>query len=135
MKYRGVISVGVVLVAMVVLASAYVVNETDLCDASDGRLLALWTLHVVAGACALLQLGILSTLLRDREERFRRLSTVDPLTGISNRRHFLERLADEWNRSIRHGSSFALALVDLDRVAEHLGPRPGEATVLGREVD
>ena len=38
----------------------------------------------------------------DKTEELRRLSTVDPLTGIANRRAFEEALDQEWRRMMRH---------------------------------
>lgn len=38
----------------------------------------------------------------------------DELTGLANRRAFLERLGDEIARSRRHGAAFSLVLLDLD---------------------
>lgn len=39
---------------------------------------------------------------------------TDPLTGISNRRHFDMTLQNEWNRGIRTGHSIALLMIDAD---------------------
>ena len=46
--------------------------------------------------------------------RLARDCTVDPLTGLYNRRHLEHRLADEAARSLRYGGGFALCVVDLD---------------------
>jgi diguanylate cyclase (GGDEF)-like protein len=43
-----------------------------------------------------------------------RLSLVDGLTGVSNRRHFDDRLRAEWARAVRSGEPVALALFDVD---------------------
>ncbi|MBN8943553.1 MAG: GGDEF domain-containing protein [Rhizobiales bacterium] len=42
------------------------------------------------------------------------LAVVDDLTGIANRRRFIERLDEECRRSSRTGQSFALIAIDLD---------------------
>ena len=42
------------------------------------------------------------------------LSLVDGLTGVSNRRHFDDRLRAEWSRATRSGKPVALALFDVD---------------------
>ena len=47
-------------------------------------------------------------------ERFQHLAAVDPLTGAYNRRFGLQRLNEEWARSIRSGSPFGLLSLDLD---------------------
>jgi diguanylate cyclase (GGDEF)-like protein len=42
------------------------------------------------------------------------LAATDPLTGLSNRRLFDERLQAEWQRMLRNGQSFALVAIDID---------------------
>jgi diguanylate cyclase (GGDEF)-like protein len=41
-------------------------------------------------------------------------AATDPLTGLANRRHFQERMAEEWDRARRHGDHLSLVLIDLD---------------------
>ena len=43
-----------------------------------------------------------------------RLSDTDALTGLSNRRHFDRRLAEEISRAARHGLPLALLMFDVD---------------------
>jgi two-component system, cell cycle response regulator len=53
----------------------------------------------------------------------------EPLTGLYNRRHFLERLAAELAAAQRHGRSLSLLAVDIDelrRVNESHGPLAGD---------
>ncbi len=54
--------------------------------------------------------------LEFRNEELQRLSSLDGLTGIANRRTFDETLRQEWNRSNRSGNSneVALILIDID---------------------
>ena len=54
-----------------------------------------------------LKLKFQSDLLRD-------LAFRDGLTGVSNRRHFDERLSIEWGRAQRNGTSLSLLLLDVD---------------------
>ena len=42
------------------------------------------------------------------------IATIDALTQLANRRHFDDRLEQEWNRSLRAGESLALLLCDVD---------------------
>jgi diguanylate cyclase (GGDEF)-like protein/PAS domain S-box-containing protein len=48
------------------------------------------------------------------EHRLEALSNSDMLTGLSNRRHFYELAANEIERSQRHNTLFALAMLDVD---------------------
>ncbi len=54
------------------------------------------------------------TALKESEERLRRLSITDPLTGVSNRRHFVEAAEQELARARRHGWPVTLLMLDLD---------------------
>jgi len=51
---------------------------------------------------------------RAKAAELHRLSTVDPLTGIANRRAFDEALSREWRRMMRHGSALSLLMIDVD---------------------
>gem|GEM_PF-5500306 len=46
--------------------------------------------------------------------RLARVSLVDPLTGLYNRRHLERRLGDEAARAARYGVGFAICVLDLD---------------------
>jgi two-component system, cell cycle response regulator len=47
-------------------------------------------------------------------DRLHQASTRDPLTGVTSRRHFLERLDQELGYARRHGTPVTLLLIDLD---------------------
>ncbi len=58
------------------------------------------------------------------------LCVTDPLTGISNRRHFAEILQAEWLRAMRPGTSIGLAMIDIDQFKlynDHYGHPAGDA--------
>ena len=46
----------------------------------------------------------------------RELAVTDPLTGLHNRRHFLEKLEEHVSRAGRYGEQLALLLLDCDRL-------------------
>ena len=54
------------------------------------------------------------TLLKVRTEEFHRLATIDPLTGLHNRRLAEQRLAGEVSRSERYGHPLTVLALDLD---------------------
>jgi diguanylate cyclase (GGDEF)-like protein len=52
--------------------------------------------------------------LKQQRDLLGRLSAIDGLTGIPNRRAFDERLDSEWRRAIRAHGTLALAMIDID---------------------
>src|SRR5216683_2943846 len=48
------------------------------------------------------------------EQKLAALATMDGLTGIANRRHFDERLENEWARAGREATTLSLLLIDVD---------------------
>lgn len=53
--------------------------------------------------------------LRERDETLRRMANIDSLTGVSNRKHFVEILEQEIQHIAEQGGSSALFFFDLDR--------------------
>ncbi|MDB5565899.1 MAG: diguanylate cyclase, partial [Tardiphaga sp.] len=52
---------------------------------------------------------------KDLEEKLAALATSDGLTGLANRRHFDDRLLEEWARAKRDGTPLSLLLIDVDQ--------------------
>ncbi len=52
--------------------------------------------------------------LREAHDRLAAIAVRDDLTGLYNRRYFLERLEEEMSLASRSGSSLHLAIIDLD---------------------
>lgn len=48
-----------------------------------------------------------------------RLTNVDGLTGLSNRRYFNERIETEWRQAIRTGEPISLLMVDIDHFKQY----------------
>jgi diguanylate cyclase (GGDEF)-like protein len=63
-------------------------------------------------------LAVTNIRLEQANAKLEALSTVDELTGVSNRRHFDRALADEWERAARAEGPLALAMLDLDAFKE-----------------
>ena len=47
-------------------------------------------------------------------EELSRLSNLDPLTGIANRRRFIEYLTVEWQRAMRSSGAIVMIMIDVD---------------------
>jgi len=52
--------------------------------------------------------------LKRTRDLLEQLASVDPLTGVANRRRFDAALEEEWRRSARAGRWLSLAIVDVD---------------------
>jgi diguanylate cyclase (GGDEF)-like protein/PAS domain S-box-containing protein len=66
---------------------------------------------------------------RHLEEELRNLAVTDPLTGVYNRRHFLEELQREMSRSDRSACPFSLIMLDVDHfkgVNDRFGHEAGD---------
>ncbi|MGE0680386.1 MAG: diguanylate cyclase [Candidatus Binatia bacterium] len=53
-------------------------------------------------------------LIKEQQEQLEHLAREDALTKLSNRRHFDERLQEEWQRALRYGYSLSLLMCDID---------------------
>jgi len=90
-----------------------------------------------------LKIKTLQDSLRESNRELERLSTTDHLTGLANRRHFMERLSKEFLHSQRTGMPLALIMVDLDHfktINDSRGHQGGDqvlrevAEILGRQM-
>lgn len=57
---------------------------------------------------------VLTRKLDTANQELKRLTSLDGLTGIANRRHFDETLGREWRRSMRQGAEFSVLMCDVD---------------------
>lgn len=75
-------------------------------------------------------MGFLTELASaDNERHLQRLAATDVLTGLPNRRHFLQTLATEASRAGRSGQTLAVAMFDIDhfkQVNDRLGHEGGD---------
>jgi diguanylate cyclase (GGDEF)-like protein len=100
-----------------------------------GGLIAL-SVAVFFAFGALVLAGVVIRLARvvaDTRARQVLQAVDDDLTGLSNRRHFLELVEREFARCRRYGDDGALLLIDADhlrRINEHLGQLCGDALLL-----
>lgn len=72
---------------------------------------------------------VLTRKLDTANQELRRLTSLDGLTGITNRRHFDDTLNREWRRSMRQGAEFSVVMCDVDQFKEFndcLGHQEGD---------
>ncbi len=60
------------------------------------------------------ELAIKNHELTKAYKNIEKLSLTDPLTGAGNRRHFMETIAGEIDRSVRYGHPLSLIMLDID---------------------
>jgi diguanylate cyclase (GGDEF)-like protein len=74
----------------------------------------------------------LSQQLARAESQLRTLAAEDPLTGVFNRRRFLELAGVEWARGTRHAHAQSLLVIDVDQfktVNDEYGHLSGDQTL------
>ncbi|HMO54526.1 MAG TPA: GGDEF domain-containing protein [Tepidiformaceae bacterium] len=124
-RIEGVRYKAIVLFVVANLVGGYAVIE--------GHASALVSANAVTMALLALAMAALSNAVtsgwRKAERRARMLAEIDPLTGIANRRRFLEML-DLMARD--HSQTFAVLMLDLDdfkRLNDHFGHIHGDAVL------
>jgi diguanylate cyclase (GGDEF)-like protein len=66
-------------------------------------------------------------------EQLERLATIDSMTGLYNRGHFLNQAAAEWSRSQRYQRPLSMLMVDVDhfkQVNDRYGHAVGDETIV-----
>lgn len=108
------------LIVMITFASVVVADPNDVVEQlNSGRHLP--SVLVFTWLC--LEAGIFV------QKRFKHETRIDPLTGLTNRRGFIELAEIERARADRNGEQLCLAIVDLDefkRVNDTLGHNAGD---------
>jgi two-component system cell cycle response regulator len=72
------------------------------------------TAELIARVGAAVRTKLLQDELRDQSAEFARMSRIDALTGLYNRRHLEERLREADSAGLRHGRDLSVVMVDID---------------------
>ncbi|MGZ3411727.1 MAG: GGDEF domain-containing protein [Xanthobacteraceae bacterium] len=89
-------------------------------------------LAVLPGGGRMLIYSDVTDIVRNAEE-LERLATIDGMTGIYNRRHFMTLADREWQRSRRHNRPMAFLMIDIDyfkKVNDKFGHQIGDAMIV-----
>lgn len=80
-----------------------------------GRITGQGTSRIVQGVCLdVTARRRMAEMEREQMEHYRRLSTIDPLTGLWNRRYFNEAARGEVLRCLRNGNAVSIIMSDID---------------------
>ncbi len=105
------------------LLGDYVEKQMDLIRAGEERPLQIrlsngdaiqFRCKALPDGGRLLTYGNVSELAR-QADALQRLASIDAMTGVNNRRHFLSCAEHEWARHGRYGGSLAVLMIDIDR--------------------
>jgi two-component system cell cycle response regulator len=81
-----------------------------------------------------LEKGKLKREIRSAHRKISEMATLDEVTGLYNRRYFMEALERERARAERHGKDLSLCMMDLDlfkRINDKLGHTAGDLVLAG----
>jgi len=100
--------------------------------ASDYLTRPFSSVELVARIQVQLRLLAMQEELRRASERYEQLSTRDELTGLANRRFFVDACGQELSRCHRHKLCFTVAVFDIDHlkaINQRVGHRAGDALI------
>jgi len=116
------------------MAKGYAESEARSAREADGIRWRFLTARRVdiAGRAYIVGTGLDVTERRELEQELERQARTDFLTGIANRRHFLDLADQELARTRRYGRPFSMLMLDLDmfkNVNDRYGHRVGDLTL------
>jgi diguanylate cyclase (GGDEF)-like protein len=129
--------------AVPLIAHGDVIGVVSLTDRADGRAFTRADLTAARALAAPAALALRSDRLAEQTRELSHAATVDPLTGLFNRRYFATRIEEEIERARRYSLELSLLLIDVDdfkRLNDELGHLAGDyllrqiAEVLKRSV-
>jgi diguanylate cyclase (GGDEF)-like protein len=129
--------------AVPLLANGEVLGVVALADRQDGLAFDRGDLTTARALAAPAALALLNDRLTRLTRELAHAATIDPLTGLFNRRYFHTRIEEEVERARRYDLDLALLLADLDnfkQINDQLGHLAGDhllrqvAEVLRRSV-
>ena len=101
-------------IASFLLPSLFASSDTSTTSSLSQVVGGLTALVLVFAVYVVYEQHQINVIRREVTEQLYRLSVLDPLTGLYNRRHIEQKLADEISRSERHGHPLTIILFDLN---------------------
>ena len=93
----------------------YLIGEQEASD-TLGRIRSVLLTNLAVGLLATcIVIAAVVIVVNRFQGRLEALVMVDPLTGVANRRHFMETLRSEAERAKRYGHTLSLLMIDVDR--------------------
>ncbi len=71
--------------------------------------------------------------LKKAKEKLMQMAITDELTGLANRRYFMDRLNSEYDRTKRYESKFSLLMIDIDhfkKINDNYGHKAGDLVLM-----
>lgn len=71
--------------------------------------------------------------LKKAKEKLMQMAITDELTGLANRRYFMDRLNSEYDRTKRYESKFSLLMIDIDhfkKINDNYGHKAGDLVLI-----
>jgi diguanylate cyclase (GGDEF)-like protein len=102
-------------------------------DTFADELRAEYSIYLYSGAATFAAFAIFGGVLGRQADRLAELATIDPLTGLANRRVFRERLHMDLARAERYDEPLSVLLLDVDglkRVNDRSGHQAGDSALL-----
>jgi two-component system, cell cycle response regulator len=107
--YSGLATAAGIALGLLVLRTLFASSYSLAAEFLSNRLTYIYVF--VTTAIGFMLLGY---ILGRQADELRRISTIDALTGLSNRHGFHARLREEWRRSRRYRAPLSLLLIDVD---------------------
>jgi diguanylate cyclase (GGDEF)-like protein len=118
--------------AVPIAAGGEVLGVLSIADRADGGVYTAEDLAIVQGLVTPAALALARERQRRQAREYARAATVDPVSGLYNRRYFQTRLDQELHRMRRTGAPLALLMIDIDNfkhVNDEFGHVAGDALI------
>ena len=121
-------------IAVPITAGSEVLGVVCVADRLDNQPFSRDDLSLLRTLAAPAALALARERARRDAEEFAQAATMDPLSGLFNRRYFHERLEEELDRARRHNTTVSLLMIDIDNfksINDRYGHLAGDVVIRG----